>query len=93
VITDRPANMELESQQIQHGCLSSPSSRAHDAVGVNVETPDSEVAQVCGFLFYLFHVSKTHNFELLLFVSANMHITFNLYIMKKMCYSYQLYCV
>lgn len=47
VITDRPATMELESQQIQHGCLSSPSNRAHNAVGVKVETPDNEVVQVC----------------------------------------------
>lgn len=46
IITDRSATMELESQQIQHGCLSSPSNRAHNAVGVKVETPDSEVVQV-----------------------------------------------
>lgn len=46
VITDRPATMELESQQIQHGCLSSPSNHT---VGVKVETPDSEVVQVCRF--------------------------------------------
>uniref|UniRef100_A0A8C2XD91 PALM2 and AKAP2 fusion n=1 Tax=Cyclopterus lumpus TaxID=8103 RepID=A0A8C2XD91_CYCLU len=50
VITDRPANMELESQQIQHGCLNSPSNRAHNAVGVKVETPDSEVAQEIRYL-------------------------------------------
>ncbi|XP_068429508.1 palm2 and akap2 fusion isoform X2 [Clinocottus analis] len=50
VITDRPANMELESQQIQHGSLSSPSSRAHNAVGVKVETPESEVAQEIRYL-------------------------------------------
>lgn len=49
VITDRPATMELESQQIQHGCLSSPSNRAHGGVGVKAETPDSEVVQVCRF--------------------------------------------
>ncbi|XP_070781202.1 paralemmin-1-like [Enoplosus armatus] len=49
VITDRPATMELESQQIQHGCLSSPSNRAHNADGVKVETPDSEVVQVYRF--------------------------------------------
>ena len=46
VITDRPATMELESQQIQHGCLSSPSNRANSAASVKVETPDSEVVQV-----------------------------------------------
>lgn len=46
VISDRPATMELESQQIQHGC---PSNRAHSSVGVKVETPDSEVVQVWRF--------------------------------------------
>lgn len=45
VITDTPATMELESQHIQHGCLSSPSNPPHSAV-VKVETPDSEVVQV-----------------------------------------------
>ncbi|GLD55141.1 A-kinase anchor protein 2-like isoform X1 [Lates japonicus] len=50
VITDRPATMELESQQIQHGCLSSPSNRAHSAAGVKVETPDSEVVQEIRYL-------------------------------------------
>lgn len=49
VITDRPAAMELESQQIQHGCLSSPSNQAHNAVGVRLETSDSEIVQVCRF--------------------------------------------
>lgn len=39
VITDRPATMELESQQIQHGCLNSPSNRTHSAI-------DNEVVQV-----------------------------------------------
>lgn len=47
VITDRPATMELESQQIQHGCLSSPTNRSHSGASVTVETPDSEVVQVC----------------------------------------------
>lgn len=46
VISDGPATMELESQQIQHGC---PSNRVHSAVGVKVETPDSEVVQVLRF--------------------------------------------
>ncbi|XP_040012660.1 A-kinase anchor protein 2 isoform X2 [Xiphias gladius] len=50
VITDRPQTMELESQQIQHGCLSSPSNRAHSAAGVKVETPDSEVVQEIRYL-------------------------------------------
>ncbi|KAI3361654.1 hypothetical protein L3Q82_002018 [Scortum barcoo] len=47
VITDRPATMELESQQIQHGYLSSPSNHT---VGVKVETPDSEVMQEIRYL-------------------------------------------
>lgn len=55
VITDRPATMELESQQIQHGCLSSPTNRAHNAVGVKVEASDSEVVQVCSSHFHLFN--------------------------------------
>ncbi|KAM7393126.1 hypothetical protein PAMA_007987 [Pampus argenteus] len=50
IITDRPVTMELESQQIQHGCFSSPSNRAHNAVGVKVETPDSEVLQEICYL-------------------------------------------
>uniref|UniRef100_A0A3Q3G773 PALM2 and AKAP2 fusion n=1 Tax=Labrus bergylta TaxID=56723 RepID=A0A3Q3G773_9LABR len=50
VITDRPANMEVESQQIQHDYLSSPSNRAHNAVGVKVETSDSEVVQEICYL-------------------------------------------
>ncbi|KAK9532767.1 hypothetical protein VZT92_010135 [Zoarces viviparus] len=48
VITDSPANMELESQQIQHGCLSSPSNRTHNEV--MSETPDSEVVQEIRYL-------------------------------------------
>uniref|UniRef100_I3J8G3 PALM2 and AKAP2 fusion n=1 Tax=Oreochromis niloticus TaxID=8128 RepID=I3J8G3_ORENI len=50
VITDRPAAMELESQQIQHDCLSSPSNRAHSPVGMKLETPDSEVVQEICYL-------------------------------------------
>ncbi|XP_068191688.1 palm2 and akap2 fusion isoform X2 [Antennarius striatus] len=47
IISDRPANMELESQQIQHGC---PSNRSHNALGVKVEAPDSEVVQEICYL-------------------------------------------
>ncbi|TMS08121.1 Paralemmin-2 [Larimichthys crocea] len=43
VITDRPATMELESQQIQHGCLNSPSNRTHSAI-------DNEVVQEIRYL-------------------------------------------
>lgn len=50
VITDRPAAMELESQQIQHDCLSSPNNRAHSPAGVKVEGPDSEVVQEICYL-------------------------------------------
>uniref|UniRef100_A0A8D3E6X1 PALM2 and AKAP2 fusion n=1 Tax=Scophthalmus maximus TaxID=52904 RepID=A0A8D3E6X1_SCOMX len=50
VITDGPATMELESQQIQHGCLSHPSNLTHSAAGVRVETPDSEVVQEIRYL-------------------------------------------
>uniref|UniRef100_A0A3Q3L3N1 PALM2 and AKAP2 fusion n=1 Tax=Mastacembelus armatus TaxID=205130 RepID=A0A3Q3L3N1_9TELE len=50
VITDRLATMELESQQNQHGCLSSPSNQAHNAVDVKTETPDSEVVQEIRYL-------------------------------------------
>lgn len=46
VISASPAVMELESQQIQHGCLSSPSNRQHVAGGMQ-EPPDSVVVQVC----------------------------------------------
>uniref|UniRef100_A0A087XBK3 PALM2 and AKAP2 fusion n=1 Tax=Poecilia formosa TaxID=48698 RepID=A0A087XBK3_POEFO len=49
VITDRPANMELESQQIQHGCLRSPSNQGQSVV-VEAETPDSEVVQEICYL-------------------------------------------
>ncbi|XP_020787287.2 A-kinase anchor protein 2 isoform X1 [Boleophthalmus pectinirostris] len=45
VITDSPATMELESQQIQHGCLS----MSHNAVGLK-ETPDSDVVQEICYL-------------------------------------------
>lgn len=41
VITDGPASMEVESQQIQHGCLSGPSNRAHNAA-----PPDGDGVQV-----------------------------------------------
>ncbi|KAM4719854.1 palm2 and akap2 fusion isoform 1-T1 [Anableps anableps] len=44
IITDTPANMELESQQIQHGCLRSPSNQGQSVV-VKAETPDSE--EIC----------------------------------------------
>lgn len=44
VISASPAVMELESQQIQHGCLSSPADRQHGA-GMQ-ETPDASVVQV-----------------------------------------------
>lgn len=45
VITDTPETMELESQHIQHGCLSSNSNQPAPSA-VKVETPDSEIVQV-----------------------------------------------
>ncbi|XP_076019779.1 palm2 and akap2 fusion isoform X2 [Genypterus blacodes] len=50
VITDGPVIMELESQPIQHGHLSSPTSRTHNMMGVRAETPDSEVVQEIRYL-------------------------------------------
>lgn len=44
VISASPAVMEVESQQIQRGCLSSPTSRQH-AAGMQ-EAPDGVVVQV-----------------------------------------------
>lgn len=58
VITDRPASMELESQQIQHGCLRSPSNQGQSVV-VKVETPDNEVVQVCCF-YSIYFVKNIH---------------------------------
>ncbi|KAL6097082.1 palm2akap2 [Pungitius sinensis] len=45
IITDGPASMEVESQQIQHGCLSSPSNRAH-----NAGAPDGDGLQEIRYL-------------------------------------------
>lgn len=45
VINDQPLIMELESQQIQHGCFRSPSNK-----GVTLETSDSDVVQVRPFI-------------------------------------------
>ncbi|XP_029371715.1 palm2 and akap2 fusion isoform X2 [Echeneis naucrates] len=50
VITDRSEIMELENQQIQHGCLSSPSHRANSAASARVETPESDVVQEICYL-------------------------------------------
>ncbi|XP_028318168.1 palm2 and akap2 fusion isoform X2 [Gouania willdenowi] len=50
VITDRPPTMELEHQQIQHGCLSSPNIPTQHVVGLREQTPDSDVVQEICYL-------------------------------------------
>ncbi|XP_061654976.1 PALM2-AKAP2 fusion protein isoform X2 [Phyllopteryx taeniolatus] len=50
IITDGPLIMEVESQQIQHGCLSRSSVQGHSAVELKVETSDSDVEQEIRYL-------------------------------------------
>ncbi|XP_057674082.1 A-kinase anchor protein 2 isoform X2 [Corythoichthys intestinalis] len=50
IISDGPLIMEVESKQIQHGCLSRSSVQGHSAVEMKLETPDSDLVQEICYL-------------------------------------------
>ncbi|XP_037120875.1 uncharacterized protein LOC119130969 isoform X2 [Syngnathus acus] len=50
IITDGPLIMEVESQQIQHGCLSRSSIQGQSGVELKAETSDSDVEQEIRYL-------------------------------------------
>ncbi|XP_061656610.1 PALM2-AKAP2 fusion protein isoform X2 [Syngnathoides biaculeatus] len=50
IITDGPLIMEVESQQVQHGCLSRSGMQGHSALELKVETSDGEVEQEIRYL-------------------------------------------